>query len=76
MANLKQIRQLILVLSERKRTKAVIEQLIVELCQAAYPHCLKYADIAHLLTLLQRKRVLPIITDKFKRFVDTFMSGF
>ena len=27
-------------------------------------------------TLLQRKRVLPIITDKFKRFVDTFMSGF
>jgi type I restriction enzyme R subunit len=28
------------------------------------------------LTILQRKRVLPVITDKFKRFVDTFMSGF
>lgn len=27
-------------------------------------------------TLLQRRRVLPVITDKFKRFVDTFMSGF
>ncbi|MGE6648827.1 type I restriction endonuclease subunit R [Shewanella colwelliana] len=27
-------------------------------------------------TILQRKRVLPVITDKFKRFVDTFMSGF
>ncbi|MFY8325424.1 hypothetical protein [Pseudoalteromonas sp. ZZD1] len=26
--------------------------------------------------LLQRKKVLPIITDKFKRFVDTFMTGF
>ncbi|MBQ4889296.1 type I restriction endonuclease subunit R [Shewanella sp. MMG014] len=27
-------------------------------------------------TILQRKRVLPIISDKFKQFVDTFMSGF
>ncbi|WP_413488372.1 type I restriction endonuclease subunit R [Shewanella baltica] len=27
-------------------------------------------------SILQRKRVLPIITDKFKHFVDTFMSGF
>ncbi|TMS90939.1 deoxyribonuclease HsdR, partial [Pseudoalteromonas sp. S201] len=27
-------------------------------------------------SLLQRKKVLPIITDKFKRFVDTFMTGF
>ncbi|WP_374702356.1 hypothetical protein [Shewanella sp. GutDb-MelDb] len=27
-------------------------------------------------TILQRKRVLPVITDKFKSFVDTFMSGF
>lgn len=27
-------------------------------------------------TILQRKRLLPIITDKFKQFIDTFMSGF
>ncbi|ADT69761.1 MULTISPECIES: hypothetical protein [unclassified Pseudoalteromonas] len=27
-------------------------------------------------SLLQRKKVLPIITDKFKCFVDTFMTGF
>ncbi|KDC50747.1 type I restriction endonuclease subunit R [Pseudoalteromonas fuliginea] len=27
-------------------------------------------------SLLERKKVLPIITDKFKRFVDTFMTGF
>ncbi|WP_283241301.1 hypothetical protein [Pseudoalteromonas sp. S201] len=27
-------------------------------------------------SLLQCKRVLPIITDKFKRFVDTLMTGF
>lgn len=50
-ANLKQITQPLLGLSERKRTKAAIEQVIVELCQAAEPRCLKLADIALLLTM-------------------------
>ncbi|MGP5159615.1 type I restriction endonuclease subunit R [Pseudoalteromonas sp. AOP31-A2-14] len=27
-------------------------------------------------SLLQRRRILPVITDKFKHFVDTFIAGF
>lgn len=50
-SELKKIANPIAQLTGRKKSKAIIEQTLIELCQAAEPQCLKLVDIANLLDM-------------------------
>ncbi|TMO06402.1 type I restriction endonuclease subunit R [Pseudoalteromonas sp. S558] len=63
---------------EQKLNQARLEKLVTRYeLSDEMPLRDDFADVLETKpSLLQRKKVLPIITDKFKRFVDTFMTGF
>lgn len=50
-AELKKIANSVAQLTGRNKSKAIIEQTLIELCRAAEPQCLKLADIASLLDM-------------------------
>lgn len=50
-SELKRISNPVAQLAGRKKSKATVEQTIIELCKAAEPQCLKLADIANLLDM-------------------------